>query len=470
MAPQGFLGKFVGIVAALLHLCLCKGRILSHGILDGICHLRIIVVGTVYHFHAVADFAIATLHGIGPKSKTCQIGSDARHLEGDSLQRCISPRLIVRRINAEIIAQHHVIIGLVDNTVVPREIARQENELYLVFLAILHIEILQHAKHTVVTHIVEPMGNGGHFERSIIFLAALQTFLQVFAGFSHPSRHVNESHNVLFQLVTSQEPVHRLYVHIHTLVAELIAATGGNDERIVAKVRTRQRIGDIQQAHPCLLALLGKCSCLRNKTIVKAVGQHKVYRLVEQFLTLIGCYLAYRSEAVHIQCCLFLDGVFALHVELTGHLVAIVCKEIIVERLVISGNAPADTRGMSGKYGSHFRQVFLHIEQSQTCHPFVSMVQHLLAFFYDMLAEALHNKCCGIRKHGRFVIIAVSMQTVNAISFPSLAVDIILLIIIRCKVHKDRHRFARHIPSTHFNLQSILCSLFLPIGIKRIIT
>ena len=75
---------------------------------------------------------------------------------------------------------------------------------------------------------------------------------------------------------------------------------------------------------------------------------------------------------------LLLYRVLALHIELASHLVAIVCEEIVIEGLHIAGNASTDTCGMGSKDSAHLRQLVVDVEQTQTSHPLISVIDDLI--------------------------------------------------------------------------------------------
>ena len=79
-----------------------------------------------------------------------------------------------------------------------------------------------------------------------------------------------------------------------------------------------------------------------------------------------------------MKCRLLLYRVLALHVELSRHLVAIICKKIVIERLHIAGNASSDTCGMGSKDSAHLRQLVVDVEQTQTSHPLISVIDDLI--------------------------------------------------------------------------------------------
>ena len=53
LAPQCLLRQFFGSRTGIAHLLLGHCRELCYSVLDGICHLRVVVVGAVNNLHAI---------------------------------------------------------------------------------------------------------------------------------------------------------------------------------------------------------------------------------------------------------------------------------------------------------------------------------------------------------------------------------------------------------------------------------
>src|SRR5574344_842879 len=92
LAPQSLLRQFLGCRAGVCHLLLGHCRKLSHGVLDGVSHLRVVVVGAMDYLHTVFQFAFVANLGVDPLTESCKVGSDTWHLECYGLKRGISPR------------------------------------------------------------------------------------------------------------------------------------------------------------------------------------------------------------------------------------------------------------------------------------------------------------------------------------------------------------------------------------------
>ena len=55
MLPQGLLGHLCRALANGFHFGIALARETDNGILDGIGHLEVVVVGAVYHFYPIVD-------------------------------------------------------------------------------------------------------------------------------------------------------------------------------------------------------------------------------------------------------------------------------------------------------------------------------------------------------------------------------------------------------------------------------
>ena len=107
LTPQGFLGQGVSLLATSFNLLRCHVGELCHRVLDVVCNLRIVVVRAVDDFHTILQFTIVSELLVCPKTETSEVGRNAGHLEGHSLQWRISPRLVIGRINTEVVAKHN---------------------------------------------------------------------------------------------------------------------------------------------------------------------------------------------------------------------------------------------------------------------------------------------------------------------------------------------------------------------------
>ena len=119
------------------------------------------------HLHTILQLSVVTEHRVGPQSESSQVGSDTRHLKGYCLKWGVPPGLVVRWIDAQVVAQHHIVVGHVHDTIITVQIARQENHLHVLILTVVHIVVFQHAQHVVVTHVMQPVCHHRHLKRRI---------------------------------------------------------------------------------------------------------------------------------------------------------------------------------------------------------------------------------------------------------------------------------------------------------------
>ena len=348
------------------------------------------------HLHAVRQLTITTLHTVGPQSETSEVGCDTWHLECYSLQRSIAPRLIVRRIDTQVIAQYQIVICHIEDAVIASKIARQEDQFHLVLLLVPHIVVFQHAQHVVMTHVVEPVSNHRHLQRCVERHVQSQSLLQVLTRVAHPSRNLDECHHRLCQFTVAQQSVHRLYIYVNTLVTELISSAGRHYHGLIVKTGAEQSVSNLQQALSCSLTFLRELCTLWHEIILKTIWQHHVDRLVQQLLAFVGSYLAHRRKAVSIVSRLFFYRVFALHVQLLSHLVAIIGKEIVVEWFVVACYRASYARSVSSEYGSNTWNILLQVQHSETSHPLISLIYHLLLIETEELVVALHHLCRSV--------------------------------------------------------------------------
>ena len=165
--------------------------------------------------------------------------------------------------------------------------------------------------------------------------------------------------------------------------------------------------------------------------------------------TLTGSNFAHRRETVHILGRLVLNGMLALHVELLGHLVTVIAFEIVVQWLIVPGNAPAYAGGMGRKDRGNLGDILMDIEQAQACHPFVAMIDDLLIRRDIIVIKALYDARRGIREHRGLVVIAIGMKAVDLEVFPQLAVDRVLLLIEPVEVDKYGYGVSRDGPAAY---------------------
>ena len=285
----------------------------------------------MYYLHAVGDFTKTTFHAVDPLTEASEVCGNTWHLKCHCLKRSISPWLIIRRIDAKVVAKHYVVIGHIQDAVLAVKVTRQEDEFHIILLAVVHVVVLHHSEHVVVAHLMKPMCHLRHIQWSVIFLATFKSRNQIGTWLSYPTGNFDERHYLFLKVLITKQTVHGLYIYIDTLIAELISPTCRYYQGIIVKLFSKQGVGNVKELLSCKFTLSGERGCCRrHKPILKAIRQDAVNGLVNQLTALVGCDIADGSETIHIKRCLLLYGMLALHVQLHCHLVAVIGKQIII--------------------------------------------------------------------------------------------------------------------------------------------
>ena len=161
-------------------------------------------------------------------------------------------------------------------------------------------------------------------------------------------------------------------------------------------------------------------------------------------------------------CSLFFNRVFRLHVQFLRHLVAIISKQIVVQRFMITGNRTTDRSSMGRKNSSHLRHSFLYIKCSHSSHPFMRLIYHLIRFCQVVAIETLYHSSRSVWKHRSFVVIAISVQRIYLITIPHFCVYIVFLFKKRLEINKNDYGFTGDIPSSYTDRKFVFlkCMLF----------
>ena len=154
---------------------------------------------------------------------------------------------------------------------------------------------------------------------------------------------------------------------------------------------------------------------------------------------------------------------FALHVQLFRHLVAIIGKKIVIQGFVVASNTSSDTRCVCREYRCDLWQMIVDIQQSQSSHPLITMIDYLFGVVKIKLIETLNHKGSSIREHRCFVIVSVCMKAIHLIVLPQLTVDLVFLGEIWHEINHDGNRFTRDSPSTHLYVETFFQGFFLPV-------
>jgi hypothetical protein len=111
----------------------------------------------------------------------------------------------------------------------------------------------------------------------------------------------------------------------------------------------------------------------------------------KQLGRLLGRNIANRSETIHILRRSLLDGMLGHHVQLTGHLIAIVVLQLVVKGQSVPSNGASNSRCMSGENRCNLRDIFPDIECPHTQLPFIEMGNDMTCFKMVIPVETLND-------------------------------------------------------------------------------
>ena len=268
--------------------------------------------------------------------------------------------------------------------------------------------------YAVLVQVMQVMRDNGVGQwRGLAEFTLQQGFLQVGARSFEPARHLYQGQHLLlarYVVKLCTEFGHRLKKYVKALAAVVIASAGRHNQRIIGQRAACECRSHIEYAATGLFAHLGKLRALGHEIVFKAIWQHHIYWLVEQLLALAVGKAAHGCKAVGMPCTLLFNAMFGLHVQFLRHLVAVVAIEVSIQLLVVTAYRAAYAGGMGCKYGCHAGHVFFKEKHTQSRHPLVCLVHHLVG---GSQAERHHglDKATGcIRKHRCLIIVAIGVE------------------------------------------------------------
>ena len=171
-----------------------------------------------------------------PQTNACQGRGEGGNPEGKSLQRGIAPRLIIGREQRQVHAAEKVVVGHVEDAVVPVKVRRDKVDFNLVSKGINQSGFPESAGYGVILRVLQVMG----YLRGVILVGA------VMAGRNH-----DEGLNAATFIAGTVQLVQGVDENVDTLVAELVPAADSYIDCVG---------GDLLRTHGagnCLEALTG---------------------------------------------------------------------------------------------------------------------------------------------------------------------------------------------------------------------
>ena len=187
-----------------------------------------------------------------------------------------------------------------------------------------------------------------------------------------------------------------------------------------------------------------------NKVGLEAVGGH-VRAAFQELCGLVGGDAADGGELVGSMGGGALNRVLGLHVQLAGHLIAVVGMQIVVQRLAVGAYAASYAGGMGSEHRGRHGQQQARGQQTHAGGPLVEVRQDSPGGILKT-AEAhkvVYDKRCGMTKGTALVIVAVSMKRIDTEVFPHLAIKLVLYGVHTLEVDKYGNGVAGDIPAAH---------------------
>ena len=162
--------------------------------------------------------------------------------------------------------------------------------------------------------------------------------------------------------------------------------------------------------------------------------------------------------------CLLLDRVFALHVELLCHLVAVVGPQIVVERLVVARNAASDAGGVGCEDRGYLGHELLDHQGGGGRLPLVGVEHDTLVVQAVVAVETLHHLGGGPTEEDGVVVVAKGVEAVHAKLLPEAAVEGVFLVEKRAPIDQNGYGAARDRPASYAHVQTLAAGHVLPFG------
>ena len=155
-----------------------------------------------------------------------------------------------------------------------------------------------------------------------------------------------------------------------------------------------------------------------------------------------------------------------LHAQAGSHLIAVVLVELAVQGIIVAADAAAHDRGMGREDRADRRAVLLEVEQARAGLPLVELGDDLVGSVEVVLVETLDRAAGGITEEGRFLVVPVSAERIDAEGLPQLAQDPVLAVDEALVVDQDGDRPSGNVPAPDADAQTFRSRLRLPARIQ----
>ena len=287
-----------------------------------------------------------------------------------------------------------------------------------------------------------------------LFVAG-QAAEQPLVGPRHPGGHEDEGQHLAVNGVHLSHLGQGVDVEVEALVAVFVASGCGHDECVGAEVSACKCGGHLEDALAGSASVGGVPGALGHHGGVEAVGGDDLRGDAEQLRALARGDFADGGEAVGVAGGPLLQRVLCLHVELAGHLVAVVGGEVLVEGLAVGADGAADAGSMGGEHGGRLRHVLLYVEEAHAGGPLVEMGYQPGRVLLEIDGECYDDFGGGHGKGARGGVVAVGVKRVDAEVLPHMAEDGVHLRHQRVVLHQYGDGASGDVPATDADGEAI---------------
>ena len=424
-------------------------------------HFPVIVFGAVQDLNSIDNSGGAFLHPLSESGQTCGY---CWHAHGNTLERCVAPRLVVRREGRQIEAAQKVVVRHIENAVVAVQVNRNQHHVHLLPLIVSQLQLVSLVHYGVVIVGVERVRCNalvGHAN-----VAVGQTVLQTLARTVVEVRHQNESNDIVFEIVLLVEFAKRVDKYVDTLVFELVAARNCHKQRLVVAFVAGERLCHFGQALASVFGHVGVH--LRQVVECESVRCNGVGLVVEQHLALVGRHLTNGCVNRSHLCGCFLERVFGHYAKFACANVGVERAQALVERESVAGHRAAKHRGMRGKHCCHLRAGAVEIKHARTCLPLVELRNHRRVGQIEVLVTLHHLAGCVSEQH-RLNILPLTRYGIEFVGLPPRSQQFVFQRNKHCIIDKHSQRFVSHVPAAHLYAQAFFFSLLAPFGEQALV-
>ena len=254
---------------------------------------------------------------------------------------------------------------------------------------------------------------------------------------------------------TMAQLIERIQKQINAFVTVFVAPGSGNYKCIVLEFYSCEGARNLKQLCAGSTARCRIFGASGDEIEFKAIRCHNIGTTIEKLGTFSGGDIAHSREAVGVVCGGFFKRMLRLHVKLRSHLVAVIVRQLVVERFSIAADAAAYACGVSGEYGGYVRHIGFQSKKTHCRGPLVEMSNHMAGFNTGSFYKRLYDSCRGTSEITAFVVVAVGVQRVDTIEFPHAGVVLVTCFFHPFKLDKHGNGTSGDVPASDTHVDAV---------------